>query len=218
MIDQFDYFIIFDGGNRLYFKCKGANLEIVAPAAKNWDGFIQPHGILQIPERITYDGVEMMVSSIGESAFSLCREIRFVGLPDTIEGLGSFAFYGCELLTKIDLPNSINKIGSYAFSRCSSLQEIILPESLTEIEDETFYDCRCLKRIMLPKNIRKINMGAFGGFGYNRQCVLIMEGMPPQLIGSSINWNTLSISIPKVLKDEYQMAQHWQLLKIVEER
>ncbi len=217
--DQFDYFIIFDNGNRLYFKCKGANLVVVAPTERNWDGFIQPHGILQIPERITYDGVEMMVSSIGEHAFSFCHKIRSVELPDSIEEISSFAFSFCDLLTTINLPNSIKSIGSYAFDHCVSLKEIILPDTITEIGNETFYDCRCLERITIPKSVKKIATSAFDGFGFStRQCVLIMEGMPPQLIGSSFNWNTLSISIPKGLKDEYQMAQHWQLLKIVEER
>lgn len=217
--DWFDYFIIFDGGNRLYFKCKGTDLEVVAPTESNWDGYIQPRGILQIPERITYDGLEMKVSSIGSHAFSLCREVKSTELPDTIEKIGSFAFSFCEQLAKINLPNSLNSIGSYAFSHCSSLQEIIIPEGIFEIKNETFSDCRNLKQITIPQSVRRIDMGAFGGFGYmNRQCVLIMQGMPPKLTGyNSSSWESLSIFIPKRYKDEYLMAQHWQLLKIVGE-
>lgn len=221
--DWFDYFIIFDDGNRLYFKCKGAGLEVVGPTENNWDGFIQPRGILQIPERITYDGLEMKVSSIGSHAFSLCREVKSAELPDTIEKIGSFAFSFCEQLAKINLPNSLNSIGSYAFSHCSSLQEIIIPEGIFEIKNETFSDCRNLKQITIPQSVRRIDMDAFGGFGYtNRQCVLHLQGMPPKLnwkdsYSASSTWKTLSMIIPKRYKDEYLMAQHWQLLKIVGE-
>ena len=36
--------------------------------------------------------------------------------------IGRYAFSGCRSLTKITLPNSVTCIGAYAFSNCDSLQ------------------------------------------------------------------------------------------------
>lgn len=69
------------------------------------------------------------VGYIHDDAFSGCRELTSVTLPDSIEGIGFGAFMNCKI-TSITLPKSLKAIGMHAFGGCDELSEINIPDGL----------------------------------------------------------------------------------------
>ena len=101
-------------------------------------------GSITIPATVTYDGVAYSVTSIGERAFSNCRSLTAITLPEGVTSIGDYAFYDCRSLTSITIPEGVTSIGDYAFYDCRSLTTITLPESVTSIEFCAFEGCSSL--------------------------------------------------------------------------
>ncbi len=92
--------------------------------------FTVPEGVTDIRAdafagcHLTSLGLPGSVTSIGESAFSLCTDLTSVELPALSSSIPDWAFYGCSGLTSIQVPSSVDSIGRYAFSGCSGLEEM----------------------------------------------------------------------------------------------
>ena len=76
--------------------------------------------IYNIPEKVTHEGKEYVVTSIGDYAFQDCRSISFI-IPNTVTSIGRYAFSGCIGLASITIPSSVSNIGEGAFWGCSRL-------------------------------------------------------------------------------------------------
>ncbi len=63
------------------------------------------------------------------------------GLPFFFAYISDYAFSRCKSLTSIIIPNSVVSIDKYAFSRCLSLASIVIPDSITNIGYHTFEFC-----------------------------------------------------------------------------
>ncbi len=107
----------------------------------------------------TYEGKP--VTSIYDSAFKQCKELRSITLPDTITSIGDFAFKSCENLTSINLPDGLKSIGIYAFSQCFGLTSITIPDGVTEISRFAFNHCEGLTSITIPVSVKVIKEFAF---------------------------------------------------------
>lgn len=64
---------------------------------------------------------------IGEGAFSYCKSILNIALPNNVNEIRTNAFVGCNGLTDITIPNSVQIIEKGAFNGCSNLFKITLP-------------------------------------------------------------------------------------------
>ena len=64
-----------------------------------------------------------------------------------IKMIGSNAFSGCKVLNKVEIPDGVERIDSEAFSWCTNLELIILPSTLKSLGDNVFKCCEKLKRI-----------------------------------------------------------------------
>lgn len=64
-------------------------------------------------------------------------------VPKDVTKIGDYAFSGCKNLVEIKLPDSVTSIGHWCF-RKSSLKSIVIPDSVTEIGDAAFWECRAL--------------------------------------------------------------------------
>lgn len=70
-------------------------------------------------------------------------------VPKDVTKIGDYAFSGCKNLVEIKLPDSVTSIGQWCFSK-SSLKSIVIPDSVTEIGDGAFWECRALEKITIP--------------------------------------------------------------------
>lgn len=128
----------------------------------------------QLLERI---GIPNGVMSIGESAFSDCKNLTYIKIPNSVMNIEKFAFNRCKNLKGIIIPDSIANIGAYAFRGCESLTKIIIPNSVTSVRNFAFYNCKSLKEITIPNSVTDINGSVFVGCT-NLKNIIIREDNP----------------------------------------
>lgn len=63
------------------------------------------------------------------------------------------AFSDCKSLVCIIIPDSIDTIESGTFEYCSSLKKITLPESIAEIEPDAFWGCDSIRKVIALADI-----------------------------------------------------------------
>lgn len=71
--------------------------------------------------------------------------------------IAEYAFSNCRELYHIIMPNSVTHIGEYAFNWCDDLVSIKLSNNLRSIENEAFYYCTALEEIIIPRSVVVIN-------------------------------------------------------------
>ena len=113
------------------------------------------------------------VTSIGDSAFYLCRSLSRVIIPDSVTSIGNCAFRSCDSLSSIVIPNSVTNIGNAAFAGCKSLSSIVIPDSVKSIGSSAFAGCDSLSSIVIPDSVTSIRKGAF--FGCNSLAISIKK-------------------------------------------
>ncbi|MBR6083083.1 MAG: leucine-rich repeat domain-containing protein [Salinivirgaceae bacterium] len=106
--------------------------------------------------------------------------------------IGSSAFSNCKTLTYISIPNSVKAIGSYAFGE-AGLKSIIIPNSVVSIGGGAFIGCERLDSIVIPQNVKYVGgclFSAWGGSGNPKRKVIYCEtdSFP---INWSLSWNYL---------------------------
>lgn len=111
----------------------------------------------QIPESIK----GYPVTRIAPRAFSGCKRLWSVKVPETVTSIGEYAFNNCRDLVKVILPESVSEIGPYAFRNCITISHIDLPEGLAEISQGMFENCQMLWRIAIPSSVKTIGESAF---------------------------------------------------------
>ncbi len=75
-----------------------------------------------------------------------------VVIPDTIReypvtAIGDNAFSNCKNVTGVKIPDTVTTIGKNAFSECKNLKSINMPEELTFIDENAFYSCNSLNNV-----------------------------------------------------------------------
>lgn len=117
-------------------------------------------GAVEIPAE--HDGLP--VTAIRDNAFSGCKYVTSVSIPDTVTSIGAYAFNGCSGLVSAPLPAALTSIGMGAFYNCTSLSAVSIPETVTNTIDSknnigvsAFSGCFGLKSVtfsstFLPKS------------------------------------------------------------------
>lgn len=70
--------------------------------------------------------------------------------------IGDRAFSGCKNLTSVIIPNTIVSIGTQAFESCTGLENVSLSEGLESIERYAFWQCENLRNIVIPNSVNHI--------------------------------------------------------------
>lgn len=146
-------------------------------------------GSLVIPESVTYEGTNYLVTIIGDWAFISCSGYTgSLTIPDNVTTIGQYAFRGCSGFTgnlvignavttigkcafnncfgftgSLIIPNSVTTIGEYAFDNCSGFTgSLIISNSVTTIGDHAFENCiRFTGNLTIPNSVIEIGWYAF---------------------------------------------------------
>ena len=102
------------------------------------------------------------VTSIGEKAFTFCKELKSVKIGSGVTKIGDTAFYGTAL-TSIEIPDSVTSVGAQSFQECKSLKDATLGKGLAAINSSTFSGCSALEKIVIPSEVKFIEGYAFDG-------------------------------------------------------
>lgn len=138
------------------------------------DGVLTIHGDGKMPYYefdqypwydISYDIEKLIIedgiTSISDSAFEYCLNLREVTLAKSVKTIDDYAFYGCFDLESIQFSEGLKSIGKNAFWKCKKLTDINLPISLERIDDLAFYGCENVSTIFIPSNISIIGINPF---------------------------------------------------------
>ncbi len=101
------------------------------------------------------------VTSIGDYAFYLCRELSNISIPDKVTSIGAGAFMDCDSITSITIPDTVTSISDYTFYRCHSLTSVVMGKNVKSIGESAFFWCEKLESISLPESLTNIGVGAF---------------------------------------------------------
>lgn len=123
-------------------------------------GYSNVVGHVDIPESVTYNGVNYIVTNIGDYAFRCSEELTSVTIPNTITEIGDYAFEECVNLLSVELPNSVTSIGKNCFRGCEKLESVKLSDALQILAANSFENTG-LKSVYIPASVTTIDPHAF---------------------------------------------------------
>lgn len=122
---------------------------------------------------------------IEESAFYACTKLEEIRFGDNLESIGNGAFHGCHSLRELDLPSGLRVIGADSLQFLESITELIIPEGVTTIGDRALYYNFNLEKLYLPVSLEKVGIIAVSG----------KEGLQIYYAGSVEQWNNIDKAI-----------------------
>lgn len=102
--------------------------------------------------------VDKDITVIGREAFSNCKNLESVEIPESVKYIETRAFSGCTSLKEVKMTNSIKDISLWAFEGCSAVRELTLPENIMELRlsGEAFKGWKRNQVIRAPKHLKKL--------------------------------------------------------------
>ena len=102
------------------------------------------------------------VKSIGNDAFSDCRNLTNITIEPGTTTIGDRAFKTCQKLTMLPIPNTVKTIGRASFGGCRGIINLVIPDSIQSI-DEYAFSGTDIETVSFGKNITRIPYCAFNG-------------------------------------------------------
>ena len=65
------------------------------------------------------------MKEIGEYAFSECKLLKIIELPDLLEKISIGLFYECSDLEKVIIPQNAKEMGCNVFGECTKLKSLV---------------------------------------------------------------------------------------------
>lgn len=133
---------------------------------KSFNGFEYFTRVTEVPYYCFFDTkIESIVlhnnvTSIGESAFESCDNLRHVNFSKSLISIGASAFKNTAI-ESADLPEGLMQLGANVFQNCTSLEGIVFPSTLSEIPVQICYECTNLKNVVLKEGVTAIGASAF---------------------------------------------------------
>jgi hypothetical protein len=165
-------------------------------------------GSIQIPETVSYQGMDYDVIGIGENAFSQCFNLTSVSIPSSVLTIGNYAFHYCSGLTSVTIPDGVVIIGDYAFFLCQNLTSISLGNNVNTIGEGAFYYCENLNSIVLPASLSSVESLAFC-FCSAMTFVTSLAMTPPGANDDAFDNYNIPLYVSKDVLTDYQAASPW---------
>ena len=129
------------------------------------------------------------VTSIGEYAFSGCRNLTSITIPSSVTSIGKYAFNNCPYLTSITIPNSVTSIGTNAFQGCSGLTSVTVDiSSPLTITSSTFTN-RTNATLHVPEGCTS----AYEAADYWKEFEEIVEMAVPNIVFADANVKAICV-------------------------
>ena len=126
-------------------------------------------GVVNIPEKVLFEGTTYEVATIATGAFKDCKDLTEISIPKTVTKIGGHAFKGCENLRTVNY-NANNCVSaadvkgksvSSAFEDCKSITTVNFGGDVVIIPEYLFWGCTGLTEITIPENVQQIGGAAF---------------------------------------------------------
>lgn len=112
-----------------------------------------------------YTKIEFPASleEIGTGAFKSCYELTSIDLSGTkVTTVGAYAFSQCRKVGSLKLPETLVEIKEFAFENIA-IKSVVFPDALTTLENNAFASCTRLETVTIGKGLETINGNAFAG-------------------------------------------------------
>ena len=135
---------------------------------------------------------------VGDNAFSSCKYLTSVTLPDDCTEIPTAMFSNCIRLNEIAIPSGVKEIGARAFSG-TGLTGVEIPFGCEVIGGGAFLSCESLARVVIPSTVTKI-----GGFAFSNTAIggdLVLEqsiDFGEGVFKNCVNINTVKINCETV--------------------
>ncbi len=152
-------------------------------------------------------GAEYEVDTIEADAFSNMPALTTVVLPSTIRYISEGAFSDCRKLSNINLPNQLLTLGDNnedsigVFKNCIMLESIVIPSTVSTISKELLMGCASLKSVIFNSNPTSIGKSVFSG------CIALTSidlGNRLELVGAEAFYNCQRlqfVTLPNTVKE-----------------
>ncbi|MDD6006994.1 MAG: leucine-rich repeat protein, partial [Bacteroidales bacterium] len=142
----------------IYYKYNGDGTVSVTFKGSSYDEYTDEYtGDVVIPSKVA----NLSVTSIGDSAFRGCSELKSVTIPNSVTSIGDDAFWACSDLKSVTIGNSVETIGNSAFRECYHLTSVSIGNSVETIGNSAFRECYSLTSVTIPNSVETIGNSAF---------------------------------------------------------
>ena len=132
----------------------GAMKDYSGTSAAPWHAYVDNINTISLADGIT---------SIGNYAFSDCKNVTEILLPSSVTDIGEYAFAGCTALIAVNIPSGVTAIEKYTFYHCAALSAPTLPDTVASIGEYAFFGCSSMTEMQLPASVKSMGAYAFSG-------------------------------------------------------
>ena len=182
-----------------------------------------------IPGEITVDGRTYRVTSVANSAFYKCSQLKTLMLSEGLEVIGPSAFMQSGI-GEVILPSTLKEIGGHAFWNCNGIRTLVVPEGVERIGANAFEYMYGLRTLEMPSTLTEIGERVINGT--SRLSTVVSHLKEPFAVTDETFANRLSIEgtqdyqlqpssatlyVPEGCLASYQALRGWQWFADFEE-